>query len=124
MSGRAMLPMVFMATILGGLISMADGWDYLWGQWDEKRNTETSVVFTPTNITISVNGSQEVWTVIGGTNLVDGLTVQRGDQKLEAKSSVKLEEMMFHCGQRSWLLRKAGSKDTEGTGKATNQSVR
>ena len=124
MRRKALFPMVIMAIISGGLISMADGWDYLRGQWDEKRNTETSVVFTSTNITISVNGSQEVWTVIGGTNLVDGLTVQRGDQTLEAKSSVKFDEMVFHCGQRSWLLRKAGSKDAEGSGKTPNQSVR
>jgi len=68
---------------------LADCGDYLWGKWEDKRHPQTFFVFSPTNIVASVNGTQEVWQVVGGTNIILGLTVTRADQKVEATSTVK-----------------------------------
>ena len=100
--------------IIGFLVaqeSQAGGWDYLWGKWEQKHTKEVTVVLTPTNIVISTSTTQELWKVTSGTGIVTGLKVQRGDQKLEAKGSVKFNEMIFSLGERRWLLRKAGSKN-------------
>ncbi len=96
---------------------------YLWGKWEEKGNPKTFAVFTSTNITLSVNGTQEVWKVVDGTGLITGLKVICGDQTLEAKSTVKFNEMIFHIGRRMWLLRQAGSKNPDFEGELPNQPV-
>ena len=88
----------------------AGGWDYLWGEWEQRHTNEFNVVITPTNIVISTSATQEIWQVTAGTGIITGLKVQRGDQKLEATGSVKFNEMYFSLGERRWFLRKAGSK--------------
>jgi len=90
--------------------AQAGGWDYLWGKWEQKHTKEVTILLTPTNIVISTSTTQEIWRVTSGTGIITGLKVQRGDQKLEAKGSVKFNEMIFILGERRWLLRKAGSK--------------
>jgi uncharacterized protein (TIGR03067 family) len=103
---------------------LAVGWDYLWGKWEEKGNPQTFFVFSLTNLVSSVNGTQEVWQVVVGTNLVAGLTVTKGAQKVEAKSIVKFNEMIFHLGQRSWLLKKVGSNDADFREELPNQPAK
>ena len=107
---KTTLVAVCVALLVSVSTSVADDvWNYLWGKWEEKGNPTTFAVFTRTNITLSVNGTQEVWKVVGGTGLITGLTVSRGDQQIEAKSAVKFNEMCFDLGTRMWLLRLAGS---------------
>lgn len=98
--------------------------DCLWGKWEDKTNPKTFFVFGPTNIVASISGMDEVWQVVGGTNLVLGLTVTRAGQQAEAKSIVKFNEMIFHLGQRTWLLNKAGSKSPDFGGELPNPEGR
>lgn len=107
---KTLLVATGMALLISVSTSVADGgWEYLLGKWEAKGNPKTFAVFTRTNITVSVDGTQEVWRVVGGTGLITGLTVARGDQTVSAKSTVKFNEMFFHLGTRMWMLRLAGS---------------
>jgi hypothetical protein len=110
--------------LTSGAVVLAGGWDHLWGKWEQKGNPKNYFLFSPTNVVASLNGTQEVWQVLGGTNLVMGLTVTRAGQKVEAKSTVKFNEMIFHLGQRAWLLRQAASKDPDFGGALPNQPAK
>jgi hypothetical protein len=119
---KAHLTVLAIIGFLAAQESQAGGWDYLWGKWEQTHAKEVTVVLTPTNIVISTSTTQELWKVTSGTGIVTGLKVQRGDQKLEAKGSVKFNQMLFGLGKRRWLLRKAGSKNIVfPPGKAPNQ---
>lgn len=53
-----------------------------------------------------------------------GLTVTRGVRKVEAKSIVKFNEMIFQLGQRVWVLRQAGSEAPDLGGELPNQPAK
>jgi len=99
---------VCLIVIINGLLLAGNAWDYLWGKWEEKRNPANYFIFTPTNLTVSVNGTQQVWQVLSGTNLIMGLRVKLKNQELDAGSTVKFNEMIFHLGTNIWLLRQSG----------------
>jgi hypothetical protein len=120
MKRNVMVATCLLVLVTNGVVVLAGGWNDLWGKWEEKRDPRTFVVFSPTNIVVSVSGTQEVWQVVGGTNLVTGLTVARAGKNVEAKSMVKFNEMIFLLGERSWLLRQAGSKDPDFGGEWPN----
>lgn len=106
------------------LSAAASGWDNLWGTW-EGRNSSDKVVLTPTNITITTSGTQEVWDVKSGTGIITGMQVSRNGTNVAAQGSVKLNHMIFHIGERIMVLRKAGTEDMKfAPGKAPNRHER
>lgn len=122
MKSNTALAWLFVLAV-GGVTGLAGGWDYLWGQWESKGNPPTVVVFTPTNLTVTVNATQEVWQVVGGTNLVLGLTVSRAGTQVTAQAAVKFDEMVFSLGERQWVLKKVGSRAPDFGGELPNQPV-
>jgi hypothetical protein len=105
------LQIAVVGAMIGAFASHAFGLDPAWGKWTQKNDPGTAVEFTASNITVSVHGTQEVWTVVAGTNVVTGLTVRRGDTVLKAGCAVKFNEMFFHLGDRSWALRQGPKMD-------------
>lgn len=93
------------------LPASASGWDYLWGTWEQRNDPTVTVILTPSNITISASGTQEVWVVTNGTGIVTGMQVSRNGKTVEAKGSVKFNHMIFHIGDRTMVLRKTGTED-------------
>lgn len=78
-----------------------------WGKWIEKNNTNTFVVFAPSNIVIAVHGTQEVWTV--SEEQSNGLFVSRNGVTNEVFIATKFNERVFRLGDRHWMLQREGS---------------
>jgi hypothetical protein len=73
----------------------------------ERNDTNTFVIFASSNITISVNGTQDVWMV--SADKTSGLVVSRNGVTNKAVMVTKFNERIFQLGDRCWVLRKEGS---------------
>ena len=100
---------VFWAILCVGVLCSAAIASDRGGKWIDTRDTNTFVIFTPTNITISVNTTQEVWNIFSKTNRADGVFASRDGVTNKVVRATKFNETILRIGDRHWVLRKEGT---------------
>ena len=100
------LSQLLLLVSLNAAVASSDAADDAWGKWIQKGDTNTFVVFAPSNIAISVHGTQEVWRV--SADQTEGLFASRNGVTNEVFMATKFNERIFRLGDRHWVLRREG----------------
>src|SRR6476646_8828326 len=77
------------------------------GSWRSKNPSEDMLVqFERARIILRRGGTNQIFVVKDGTDLVMGLTVQCNGQTLKAKASYKFDEMFLDLGEKKYFIKK------------------
>lgn len=63
---RAVTIFCMLALVCGATLVLATGWNNLWGKWEQKGNPHAFVVFSQTNIVVSVRGHKKSGGLLAG----------------------------------------------------------